>query len=236
MQTTINHHPVREVWTKAGPIETTTADELELRHAEEVHKAAIGDPTPMGIFGFATGTLVIGFVMAGITPITSLPAVIPSVFIFAGIAQFIAALYAFSRGNTFAGTVMGSFGANNVLVSTFIWMQHTGFIGKGAPENELLGVGLCCLGYIALALTIAALPLNASYAGLIAALIPGYALPGIHFLGLGGHGNTIMHWGGYFLLLSALWAFYAGAALVINSTHQREVLGLARIKRTGKGV
>ncbi|MGH7660649.1 MAG: acetate uptake transporter [Vulcanimicrobiaceae bacterium] len=225
MQTTINH-PVREVWTKAGPIEAVAADTAELRRVEEVHQAQIGDATPMGLFGFATGTLVIGFVLSGLVPLTGLPAVIPSVLVFAGVAQFIAGLYAFSKGNTFAGTAMCSFGANNVLVTSFIWMQSLGLIPKGHSEDILLGVGLCCLGYIALALAIAGLNVNGAIVATLLALVPGYALPGIRYFGAP---PAIGHIGGGFLLLAALLAFYVAGAMVINSTHERQVLGLGRL-------
>jgi succinate-acetate transporter protein len=225
MQTTINH-PVREVWTKAGPIEAAAADTTELRRVEEVHQAQIGDATPMGLFGFATGTLVIGFVLAGLVPYTSLPAVIPSVLVFAGVAQFIAGLYAFSKGNSFAGTAMCSFGANNVLVTSYIWMQSAGLIPKGHGEDILLGVGLCCLGYVSLALAIAALRVNGALVATLLALVPGYALPGIRFFGAP---TAIGHIGGGFLLLAALLAFYVGGAMVINSTHERKVFGLGRL-------
>jgi len=225
MQTTINH-PVREVWTKAGPIESAAADTTELRRVEEVHQAQIGDATPMGLFGLATGTLVIGFVLSGLTPYTGLPAVIPSVMVFAGFAQFIAGLYAFSKGNSFAGTAMCSFGANYVFVTAFIWMQQAGLIPKGHPEDVLLGVGLCCLGYIALALAIAAMRVNLALVATLLALVPGYALPGIREFGAPA---VIGHIGGGFLLLAALLAFYTASALVINSTHERSVLGLGRI-------
>lgn len=228
MQTTTINHPVHEVWTKAGPIEAVSADTSELRKVEAYHQAQIGDATPMGLFGFAVGTLVVGFVLSGLTPYAGLPAVIPSLFVFAGLGQFIAGLYAFSKGNSFAGTTMCSFGANNVIVSTFIWMQATGLIPSGHAESFLLGVDLCCLAYISLALAFAAMRLNGVFVATLLALVPGYALPGIRYFGAS---PAIGHIGGGFLLLAALLAFYAASALVINSTHERSVLGLGRISK-----
>jgi len=225
MQTTINH-PIREVWTKAGPIESVSGDAAELRKVEEFHQAQVGDPTPMGLFGFATGTLVMGFVLSGLTPLTGLPAVIPSVLIFAGIGQFVAGLFAFAKGNSFAGTALCSFGANYVLVTSFVWMQAAGLIPRGHSESVLLGVGLCCLGYIAFALAVAAMNLNGALVATLLALVPGYALPGIRYFGAPA---AIGHIGGAFLLLAALIAFYIGGAMVINSTHERQVLGLGKL-------
>lgn len=228
MQTTIHNSPTREVWTKAGPIEAVSADTVELQRVEEVHSAQIGDATPMGLFGFAVGTLLIGFVMVGFTPYSGMPAVIPALFIFAGVGQFVAGLFAFAKGNAFAGSVMSSYGANNVLVSTFIWMQNGGLIGNGHPENYLLGVELCCFAYISFAFTMAATKLNWTYAAITAALIPGYALPGIRYFG---YSASLGHIGGGFLILAAVLAFYAATALVVNSTHERQVFALGRVSK-----
>jgi succinate-acetate transporter protein len=222
MQSTINR-PVHEVWTKAGPIETMTTDNGELRRLEEAHQVQLGEPAPMGLFGFAVGTLIVGFVLSGLTPYTSLPAVIPSLLIFAGLGQFIAGLFSLAKGNTFAATTMCSFGANNVLVSAFIWMQSAGLIPNSHDAAFLLGVGLCCFGYISLALMVAAMRLNMAFVLTLAALIPGYALTGIRYFGAP---LVIGHIGGGFLLLAALLAFYTAAALVINSTHERKVIAL----------
>ncbi len=58
---------------------------------------------------------------------------------------------------------------------------------------------------------------------LLAALIPGFALSG---LGLIGAPKVLGHIGGYLLLLSALLAFYAASAEVMNAVYGRTVLPL----------
>ena len=232
MQSTINR-PVHEVWTKAGPIETVSTDNGELRRLEEAHQVQLGEPAPMGLFGFAVGTLIVGFVISGLTPMTALPAVIPSLLVFAGLGQFIAGLFSFAKGNTFAATTMCSFGANNVLVASFIWMQSLGLIPKTYDTGFLLGVGLCCFGYISLALMLAATRLNMAFVLTLAALIPGYALTGIHYFGAPA---VIGHIGGGFLLLAALLAFYTAAALVVNSTHERKIIPLGSLIPEPRGM
>lgn len=230
MMETQLRRPIHEVWTKAGPVETTASDDGELRRVEERHQVEIGEATPLGLFGFATGTLIAGFVLSGLVPYGSLTGIIPAVLIFAGIGQFVAGLFALAKGNTFAGTAMGSFGAGNVLITAFIWMQKAGLIGSAHADSILMGVALCCLGYIALALTVSALRLNMALVVTLAALTPGYILTGIRDFGAPA---AIGHIGGGFLLLSALLAFYTGAALVINSTHEREALAMGSLSPKG---
>jgi pyruvate dehydrogenase (quinone)/pyruvate oxidase len=59
---------------------------------QEVAEASVGDPAPMGLFGFAVGTLLVAIPIAGIMPLTNVSAALPTLLIFAGLAQFIAGL------------------------------------------------------------------------------------------------------------------------------------------------
>jgi succinate-acetate transporter protein len=214
--------PIHEIWTKAGPIETSIP-ETELRTIEERRQASIAEPGALGLFGFAVGTTVIAFVISGITPATSAVAAVPVLLVFAGIGQFIAGLFALAKGNTFAATAFGAYGANNTLVATFFWMMQGGLIPNTSSNRLLLAVSLLCFGYISLVLMIAAVRLNSVYVSIVAALVPGYTLAAFPWFG----GSTAVgHWGGYFLFLAAALAFYAGSALVINSTHEQPLLAM----------
>jgi len=226
MQTSVKE-TLHEIWTKAGPVDVgSTANDIDLRRIEERHQMEIGEPGAMGLFGFAVGTLVIGFVLSGITPTTTMPAALPSVLVFAGIGQFIAGIIAFVKGNTFAGTAFCSYGANNALVAAFILGQKVGLIGAAPGDSHLLGLGLLCFGYISLILAIAAMRLNVTFVAILLALVPGYVLAAIPDLG---GAPSIGNIGGYFLILAAALAFYGGSALVINSTHERNVLNMGKM-------
>lgn len=217
----------QEIWTKAGPISAETYDEVELHRIEEHRSAAIGDPSALGLFGFGVGTTVIGFVISGFVPTTSMTASIPAVLVFAGVVQFIAGLFALVKGNTFAGTAFSSYGAGNVIVATYFWMNHYGLVGSTGADKLLLGIGLFCFAYISFVLGIAALHLNPTFVAIVWSLVPGYALAA---LPNAGGPAWVGYLGGYFLLLAALLAFYAGTAVVINSTHERDVVHLGHFR------
>jgi len=220
---------LHEIWTKAGPVESPSLSAGELHSIEERHQVGIADPAPLGLFGFGLGTIVLGFVLSGILSTASIIGAVPAVLIFAGVAQFVAGLFAFPKGNTFAATWFGANGANNMLIAAFIWMQALGVIPMTNGDNDiLLGVGLLCMGYISMVLGFAAIRINPTYVALVWALVPGYVLPGLQYMGLSpGFG----HAGGYFLFLAALIAFYAATAVVINSTHQRNLITLGSFRR-----
>lgn len=220
--------PPQQQWTAGGPVKTVI-ESTEVERQEATSEARIGDPGAMGLFGFCVGTVVIAWVLSGWAAMpASLIAAVPALLVFAGIGQFVAGLYAFSRTNSWAGTTMCSYGANNVIIAMFVWMQVGGLIPRTPSNMLLLAVDLFCMAYISLALTIGALRLNATYALTTACLIAGYALPGIQFLGASRELGIL---GGYFLLAASFFAFYAATASIVNSAWQREMLPLFSLRK-----
>lgn len=218
--TTWSHPPV-EQWTQGGPVKSV-ADATDIAAIETASEASVGDAGAMGLFGFCVGTVVIAWVLSGWAAMpASLIAAVPALLVFAGIGQFIAGLYAFSRTKSWAGTAMCSYGANNVIVASFIWMQTMGLIPNTHSNMLLMAVDLFCMGYISLALMAGALRLNAVYVLTTLMLVAGYTLPGVQFLG-GSRECGIL--GGYFLLAASFFAFYAATANIVNSAWRREVL------------
>lgn len=225
---TVTHHPPKQQWTEGGPVRTII-ESTEVQRLETASEARIGDTGAMGLFGFGVGTTVVAWVLSGwAAEPGSLIAAVPALLAFAGVGQFVAGLYAFSRTNSWAGTAMCSYGANNVLVAAFIWMQAGGLIPMTGSNMLLFGVGLFCMGYISLALMIGALRLNLAYVLITACLVAGYTLPGIQFIG-GARELGIL--GGYFLLAASFFAFYAATAMVVNSSWQREVVPLFSLRK-----
>ena len=227
------HHSVKqtldEIWTKAGQVESPSLSAGELRTIEERHQVTIADPAPIGLFGFGLGTTVLAFVLSGIVSDASFIAAVPAVLIFAGVAQFVAGLFALAKGSTFAATAFGTNGANNLLIAAFILMHTLGVISSGNPDNDmLLGVGFLCMGYISMVLGFAAIRINPAYLALLWALVPGYVLPGLQFMGLS---PVLGHAGGCFLFLAALIAFYAATAIVINTAHERNLITLGTFRK-----
>ena len=115
-------------WTPAGLVETSYVSTNEIRHIEEQREASHAEAAPLGLFGFALGTLVASMVISDWYPAGAMLATIPAVLIFAGFVQFVAGLLSFNRGSTFGGTTFCSYGAGNIIIAAFLWMQHAGMI------------------------------------------------------------------------------------------------------------
>lgn len=212
----------RETWTKAGGIVSHLSQD-EVVALQERSEASVAEPGAMGLFGFAVGTLVIAIPIAGILPARATFAALPEVLVFAGIAQFIAGLFAFRKGITFAGTAFCVYGANNTLVATYYLFHAAGIFPNGPNDKLLLGIELFCFAYISLVLGIAALKVNLEFVGILWALVPGFGLAAVYDVG---GPAAIGDIGGYFLILSAGLAFLGATALVVNSSYQRTVIPL----------
>ena len=224
-----NFEPVveHESWLRSGPVVSHLPDG-DIAVLEEQAIIGVADASPLGLFGFATGTWMVATVMGGMLPADALVGTAPVLLVFAGIVQFIAGLYVYRRANAMAGTAFCSFGAFNFTVAVTLLLQATKLIPSTGGASVLQGYLLESFGFIALALMIAALRANAALVAVLGTLCVGYVLSGIpHFV----DPNTVTpgatgQIGAYFLLASAFFAYYAGAALVVNSSWKRTVLPL----------
>jgi hypothetical protein len=215
-----------ENWTRSGPVVSRLPnDEVEI--LEDRVAITTADPAPLGLWAFATGTWIAGTVLAGLFPASDLTATIPVLFIFAGLAQFIAGLFAFRRANVLAATAFCAFGAFNIVTAAFLGMQAIGKLTVTGDPLVLQGFLFESFGFIALALALAALRTNAALVLTLGLLTIGYVLSGIPDLtnaignrGLGLIGNV----GGWFLIASAFFTYYTGMALVVNSSWKRTIL------------
>ncbi len=226
MTNTVVNLEKRNNWTKGGPV-VSHLDRDEISMLEERASATIADPATLGLWGFATGTWIAGTVIAGMFPQSAMTAVIPVLLVFAGIGQFIAGLYAFRRTNVLAATAFCSFGAFNVTAAFFFALQAANTIGTTGAPMVLMGFLLELFGFIAFALTIAALRTNAALVIVLGTLAVGYVLSGIpDVAGAAGTPgwSVVQSIGGWFLIASAFFAYYTGMALVVNSTWNRTVL------------
>ncbi|HET6876207.1 MAG TPA: acetate uptake transporter [Jatrophihabitans sp.] len=213
--------PLHQQWTMAGPV-VSHLPEQRVQELNEVASATVGEPGPMSLFGFAVGTLLIALPITGELPLTTTLAALPALLIFGGIAQFIGGLFSYRKGNTFAATAFCAFGANNVVVSTYFLFQATGLFPKNHDTLLFLAIDLFCFAYIAFVLFLASFKFNAAFVLVLLALFPGYGLSAVG--NITGMPALIGQIGGWFLIVSAGLAFYAAAALALNSTYERPVL------------
>jgi uncharacterized protein len=184
----------------------------------------IGDPAALGLAGFGMTTLVLSFGNAGIIKEPGAAAVVFGLAIFyGGLAQLVAGIWEFRRGNTFGATTFFSYGA---FWLSFWWLnahQTAGPDGKPLDIHQSLGLYLLAWALFTVYMAVAALKTSTINLAVLSALALTFV-----FLGIGWLQNqptgSIEKVGGYLGILTAVLALYSSAAVVVNSTHRRDVL------------
>jgi uncharacterized protein len=164
----------------------------------------IADPGPLGLAGFALTTFLLSAANARWTNGNSAgTAFLGYALAYGGLAQLLAGMWEFRRGNVFASTAFGSYGA--FWIGLFVWIRVTGTASTGHD-----------LGWILLAFTIFntyMLLMSTQVNMAVFAVFLFLELTEI-FLTIGNFSSSpgLTQLGGYLGLVTALAAWYASAA------------------------
>jgi uncharacterized protein len=200
---------------KATSDRVTRSDRADPTAAPVRTGGGFADPGGLGLGAFALTTFVLSLANAGLVPAAG-TAVLGLALFYGGIAQVLAGLWEFATGNTFGATAFCSFGA--------FWLSFWYLVStKGAEAAGSSGVGVFLLawGIFTLYMTVAAFrTTGAIFAVFVVLTLTFFALA----LGelTGAKGLSVL--GGYLGILTALLAWYASFAAVLNSVAKRVVL------------
>jgi hypothetical protein len=213
---------------------TNMPREADVRPAAEDATAGRGagwtpaDPGPLGLTAFATTTFVLSMINTGLVGggvATASGVVIGLALAYGGIAQFAAGLWEFRTGNTFGATAFCSFGA--FWISFYI-LLHIG--ASAIPKAELfsaVGLYLWAWGIFTAYMFVASLRTTGAVALVFLLLTITFIVLGIGNSALSGtHSltNGTIKLGGWIGLATAVAAWYASFAGVLNTTWGRTVL------------
>jgi succinate-acetate transporter protein len=179
------------------------------------------NPAPLGLAGFAMTTFVLSMTNANWVSPTDLPVVLGLALAYGGIAQLLAGMWEFRAGNTFGAVAFSSFGAFWISY----WLLVTFNVGSLSAANvgHALGLYLWAWAIFTAYMTIAALRVSGAVLLVFVLLTITFVLLAIG--NDGGHASVV-HWGGYFGVATAIAAWYASFAAVINSTFGKTVAPL----------
>lgn len=180
----------------------------------------IADPGPLGLAAFAGTTFVLSVFNADLITDQKLVAVVlPLALFYGGLAQLLAGMWEFRKGNTFGATAFTSYGA--------FWLAYAAYakyVAPGLPASTAhQATGLFLLiwavftAYMAVAATRTTGAILAVFVTLAATFI---VLCIAEFAQSSGTAKA----GGWIGLVTAVCAWYASFAGVTNSTYQRPVL------------
>jgi uncharacterized protein len=185
------------------------------------------DPGPLGLAGFAMTTFVLSMFNADLVNKGGEPVVLGLALAYGGIAQLLAGMWEFRTGNTFGAVAFSSFGAFWIS----FWALVT-FFEDSIPEEALgasVGLYLWAWAIFTAYMFIASLRTTGAVALVFLLLTITFILLAA---GNSGDHTNVIKWGGYVGIATAIAAWYASFAAVINSTFGRTVAPVMPLQAT----
>jgi succinate-acetate transporter protein len=189
--------------------------------------ASIADPAPLGLAAFALTTFVLSMFNADLVDAAGEPIVVGLALAYGGLAQLLAGMWEFRKGNTFGATAFTSYGA--------FWLSfwaYVAFFAEGVPEanrGSAVGLYLIAWGIFTTYMWVASFRTNAAVNLVFLLLAVTFFVLGI---GDAGGNDTISKLGGWLGLATAVAAWYASFAGVTNSTFGRAMLPVWPLRRS----
>jgi succinate-acetate transporter protein len=182
--------------------------------------ASIADPGPLGLAAFAGTTFFLSVVNTNMLGSSVETVVLGLALFYGGLAQLLAGMWEFTKGNTFGALAFTSYGA--FWMSFWYLLNH---LPADAPPKDLFhGVGVYLLMWAIFTayMTVAALRTSGAVLAVFALLTLTFIALAIGWLD--NHNSDWIKIGGWLGLVTALAAWYASFAGVTNSTFRRVVL------------
>ncbi|THH29444.1 hypothetical protein EUX98_g4739 [Antrodiella citrinella] len=172
----------------------------------------LGNPGPLGLFSFASTTLMLSLYNANARDITHPNVVIGMALFVGGLAQLLAGMWEFASGNTFGATAFSSFGG--------FWLSYASIFipGSGIADaytdnaqelSSAVGIYLTTWAIVTFILLISTLRRNVGLIALFSFLDLTFIL--LAAGAFSGNAN-IPKAAGYFGVITALIAYYVGLA------------------------
>jgi uncharacterized protein len=180
----------------------------------------IADPAPLGLGAFALTTFLLSLVNAGLIARGTEPIVFGVALAYGGVAQVLAGMWEFRKGNVFGATAFTSYGA--------FWISFWAFVSFYAQDvpnatDRATGVGwyLMAWGIFTTIMWLASFRTTA-----VLVLLFGLLAATFYLLGLGDllAREAITKTGGFLGLITAAVAWYACLAGVMASTFGRQIV------------
>src|SRR4051794_17290601 len=188
-------------------------------------KDETGNPAPLGLLGFGMTTVLLNLHNAGFYELNTM--ILAMGICYGGIAQVIAGIMEWKKGNTFATTAFTSYGLFWLSLVTTIVLTK---LGGGAPSNETaMGSYLAAWGVFTAVMFIGTFSISRALQVVFGSLTLLFFL-----LAIGdftGASTGFKHFTGYEGVFCGLSAIYTGLAQVLNELAGRTVLPLGLVKK-----
>ena len=186
-----------------------------------MQSSSLANPGPLGLLGFGMTTILLNIHNAGFFPLSS---VILSMGIFyGGIAQVIAGLIEYKKGNTFGATAFSSYGMFWLSLVGLLFLPTMGL--AEATDHAFLGIYLLIWGIFTFFMFLGTFKANFALQFVFGSLTVLFALLAIGNL----TGNAmLLKIAGFEGIICGASAFYLAMAEVLNEQYGKTVLPIGQ--------
>jgi len=178
----------------------------------------VGNPAPLGLFAFASTTLVLSLYNVHARHILVPNVVVGMALFYGGLAQFLAGMWEFAAGNSFGATAFTSYGAFWLSFATLLIPNSgIGAAYASAPagmEEDAIGIYLLAWMIVTFLFFVGALRKSVGLTALFLFLTLTFMLLAIGALC---KKENVSKAGGYIGIATALIAYYCGLAELLTS-------------------
>lgn len=187
-----------------------------------MNKEEIANAAPLGLAGFALTTFILSIHNAGFTVLHSFW---PWAVFYGGVAQFVAGMWQFRRGETFSATAFSSYGMFWMGLASAVFLLDYGII-TAAAFASVEKVSLISWTIFTFYMWIGTFKTNWALVSTFTALLATFILLDVSLI----TGITMIRTiGGVSGIITAFFAWYISGAEVINETWGREAFPLGNI-------
>lgn len=181
----------------------------------------LANPAPLGLMGFGMTTVLLNIHNAGFFPDVGSMIIGMGLF-FGGLAQLIAGILEYRKGNTFGMTAFCSYGAFWLTLVALLLLPKTGL--TTAPPREFTGCYLFMWGLYTGLMFIGSLKANRVLQFVFASLTVLFMLLAAEHWVAESAAHTIGKIAGFEGIICGFSAIYLAMAEVINETHGKTIL------------
>ena len=183
-----------------------------------------GNPAPLGLLGFGMTTVLLNFHNAGFYELNTM--ILAMGICYGGIAQIIAGMMEWRKGNTFATTAFISYGLFWLSLVALIVMTKLGWAAKS--EEKAMAAYLFMWGLFTLIMFIGTLRLNRALQFVFLSLTILFFL--LAYGDFAAASPGFKHFTGWEGIVCGFSAIYTGLAQVLNELYGKVILPLAPVK------
>jgi uncharacterized protein len=184
-----------------------------------------GNPAPLGLLGFGMTTVLLNFHNAGFYELNTM--ILAMGICYGGIAQIIAGMMEWRKGNTFATTAFISYGLFWLSLVALIVMTKLGWATKS--DDKAMAAYLAMWGLFTLVMFIGTLRLNRALQVVFGTLTILFFL--LAYGDFAAASPGFKHFTGYEGIVCGFSAIYTGLAQVLNELYGKVILPLGPVSK-----